>query len=226
MSDRCDRRAFLRRFGVAGLVAPTLPILGCRGEGIPAPAGDRDPITRPILVPWSADAVRIAAPLDEIPMAYVSMGLRQVFVDHPFRDRSNWTLDAHISVSTGVWRIPLPGDPAGVPIPPGDTLREFEELNILAWDPSMEPTDGDFRILRGRPAVVRIDFTCVPMPSADEWFSAGPWHIRQCDGVGDEACREDFFDVGPGTRHPRRGCAESGGAVRLMTWACRESEVE
>lgn len=222
MSDRCDRRAFLRRLGVAGLVAPTLPIMGCGAEGADIPAYGGHPITRPILLPWSTHAVRIAAPIDEIPMAYVSMGLRQVFVDHPFRDRSNWMLDAHISVSTGVWRIPLPGDPVGVPITPGDVLREFEELNILAWDPSMEPADGDFRILRGRPAEVRVDFTCVPMPSARAWFSAGPWSLRRCDGVGENACREDFFDVGAGIRYPRRGCAEAGEAVRLMTWACRE----
>ncbi len=155
-------------------------------------------------------------------MAYVSMGLRQVFVDYAFRDRSNWILDAHISVSTGVWRIPLPGDPVGQPIQPGDTLREFEELDIVEWDPDMEPTEGDFRVRRGRPASVRIEFSCVPMFASAEWFSAGPWDILQCNGGADQACREDFLPVGEGTRHTGRGCAEPREPVRFITWACRE----
>ena len=229
MHDAYDRRAFLRRLGAAWLVAPTIPILGCGGEDAPAPAGagsasgeGQRSITRPILLPWSTGTVRIAAPIDEVPMAYVSMGLRQVFVDYAFRDRSNWLLDAHISVSTGVWRIPLPGEPVGQPIQPGDTPREFEELDIVDWDPEMEPAEGDFRVRRGKPASVRVEFSCMPMSASGEWFSAGAWDVRQCDGVGDQACREDFLDVGGGTRHPGRGCVDSPEPVRFITWACRE----
>ena len=120
------------------------------------------------------------------------------------------------------WRIPLPGDPVGQPIQPGDTPREFEELDIVEWDPEMEPAEGDFRVRRGRPASVRVEFSCVPMSASGEWFSAGPWDVRQCEGVADQACREDFLDVGGGTRHPGRGCADSPEPVRFITWACRE----
>ena len=229
MHDVYDRRAFLRRLGGVWLVAPTLPTLGCGRDASPGPddaglaSGQvQRSIIRPILLPWSTDTVRIVAPMAEVPMAYVSLGLRQVFVDYAFRDRSNWTLDAHISVSTGVWRIPLPGDPVGRPIQPGDTLREFEELDIVEWDPNMEPAEGDFRLRRGRPSRVRIQFSCVPMSASGEWFSAGPLDIRQCDGVADEACREDFLHVGGGTRHPGRGCADAREPVRFITWACRE----
>ncbi len=229
MHDIYDRRAFLRRLGAVWLVAPTVPILGCGGEGAPAPdaaglasgEGQRS-ITRPILLPWSTGTVRIAAPMDEVPMAYVSMGLRQVFVDYAFRDRSNWVLDAHISVSTGVWRIPLPGDPVGQPIQPGDTPREFEELDIVEWDPEMEPAEGDFRVRRGRRENIHVDFDCVPMAGSEGRFSGGPWEITQCGGQGDELCREDFTHIGTGSRYRRRAlgtCTEPIGEVRYMTWA-------
>lgn len=176
-----------------------------------------------MLLPWGTDAVRIASPIDELPMAYVSMARREVFVDRASRGLSKWLLDAHISVSTGVWRIPLPGDPPSEPITPGDTVREFEELDIVAWDPAMEPAEGDFRIRRGRPSRVRFDFTCVPVGATGAWHSGGPWDVARCmsDAVED-ACREDFVEVGTGTRHPLRGCAEEGQPVRFLTWMVRE----
>lgn len=232
MSHECDRRTFLRRVGCVGLVAPSFS-LACASGDRPAAGGAPDgpdddgsstaldPVTRPVLRPWSNGAVHILSPLDEMPMAYVSMGRREVFVDHAFRDRSNWILEAHISVSTGLWRIPLPGDPVGQPITPGDTIREFEELDIAEWDPTMEPAEGDFRIRRGRPAPVRVDFACVPMSPTSDWFSGGPWDIRRCDGVGEEACREDFVEIGIGSRQPIRGCEDPAVPARFFTWACR-----
>ena len=51
------------------------------------------------------------------------------------------------------WRLtvpPLVGDDLGVPIPADDALREFEEVGIGAWDPGMDPVEGDFRIRLGR----------------------------------------------------------------------------
>jgi hypothetical protein len=225
MRDRYDRRTFLHRLGVAALASPLLSVAGCRGdEAEPTDPeavskGGRRVVSRPILAPGAPDVVVVTSPMSGLPMAYVSRGLRQVFVDYSYRDRSNWILDAHISVSTGVWRIPLPGDPVGQPITPGDVVREFEELDIAEWDPLMEPAIGDFRIRAGEPASTRIDFRCVPM-SRGGWYSAGPWDIRQCEPGGSDACREDFVVVGEGERHPIRGCSEEAGAVRVVTWAC------
>ena len=158
MTKRYDRRTFLRRAAAAGLVAPTLPILACGPESTTRAEeeaiADGPSINRPVLLPWSADAVRISAPMRERPMAYVSRGRQRVFVDHEFRGRVNVMLAAHISVSSGLWRIPLLGDDLGVPIPADDALREFEEVDIGAWDPGMDPVEGDFRIGRGRRARV------------------------------------------------------------------------
>lgn len=186
------------------------------------PRADPLLIERPVLLAWGPDAVHIAAPLNELPMAYVSMARREVFVDRASRGLSRWLLDAHISVSTGVWRIPLPGDPPGEPITPGDAMREFEELDIVAWDPAMEPAEGDFRIRRGRPVPVRLSPTCVPIAATDAWHTGGPWDVVRCVAGGlDDACREDFVEVGTGLRHPRRGCAEEGVPVRFLSWVVR-----
>ncbi len=229
MSQRYDRRTFLRRVGAAGLVAPALPLVGCAGDGGPRPedpdtVGSAAPpsvVERPVLLALSDDAIRVAAPAPELPMAYVSLASRRVFVDYAYRDRSRWILDAHISVSTGLWRIPLPGDPEGLMIPPGNVPREFEELDISAWDPTAEPAAGDFRVRRGRPVPVRIEFSCVPVAATGGWYSAGPLDVLRCDGSGDEACREDLMEVGRGAHHPVRGCGDAPREVRVFSWACR-----
>ena len=229
MTQWCDRRAFLRRVGAAGLLAPTVPILACRIEESPVireTSLDQGlAIARPILLPWSTDAVHIAAPAPELPIAYVSMEHRQIFVEYRFRIQVSVMLAAHLSVSTGLWRIPLPGDDLGVPIPAGDVLREFEELPISEWDPRMDPAEGDFRMRRGRRVRVRVEFKCAPMSARTGWFSAGPWDIIQCAGPGDEVCREDFSSIGTGTRHSRRtlgSCTEPEATVRYLTWVCPE----
>jgi hypothetical protein len=225
-----DRRAFLRRLAAAGLAMPGLPLAGCSFEERPGssaeppvePADDTPPLhDQPILLPFGRDAVHVAAPMTELPMAYVSMARREVYVDYQFRGRSNWILDAHISVSTGVWRIPLAGDPPLRPIQPGDTLREFDELDIAEWDPEMVPAEGDFRIRRGRLRAARVDFDCVPMAADEGWYSAGPFDVLRCAYAPELDCREDFVEIGAGTRRPLRGCAEQGRPVRVLTWTGR-----
>lgn len=175
-------------------------------------------LSRPVLLPLVDGGVRIAAPLHQTPLAYVSMARRHVFVDRAFRDRASFSLRVHISVSTGLWRIPLPGDPPGEPITPGDELREFEEWDIARWDPDMEPAEGDIRLVQGRSRPLRIDFDCAPARDGAEWYSGGPWTVLRCDGSGETACREDFAEVGVGTRRPRRGCADQGRPARFLTW--------
>lgn len=235
-----DRRTFIRRLGIAALGSSTLPLAACQpaerahdagnaadADARTGPAGSLGAdhvISRPVLFPWSEDIVRIAAPSPELPVAYVSMTLRRVFVDHDFRDRASWLLDAHISVSTGHWRIRLPGDPPEKPIAPGDVLREFEEFAIHDWDASMPPAVDDIRIRRGRRVTRRVDFECVPLArggSPKRWYGAGPWDITVCDGMPGDTTREDFMVVGTGLRYLDRACARGGEAVQYVTWAVR-----
>ena len=158
MGTRSDRRAFLRRMTALSVGGASLSLLSCGSRDEGSAESQRgaegetpvEPISRPLLLPWSEGIIRIAAPVAELPVAYVSMASRHVFVDLEFRDRASWLLSAHISVSTALWRIPLPGDPPGQPITPGDDLREFEEVSIRDWDPAMPPAEGDIRIRRGR----------------------------------------------------------------------------
>jgi hypothetical protein len=150
------------------------------------------------------------------------MALRQVFVDYEYRDRATWLLHAHISVSTALWRIPLPGDPEGQPIMPGDQAREFEELPMRSWNPSMPPAIDDIRILRGRPAARSVHFSCIPLVGADAWLSAGPLNVTVSDGSGAESIREDFRILGTGLRWNERSCAGGGEAVQLLGWARRD----
>ncbi len=224
MAKRYDRRAFLRHAAAAGLVAPTLPVLGCGPDQAmrsrSGSASDGALIDRPILLPWSQNAVRIASPVSEPPLAYVSQGVQRVFVDYDSRGRVNVMLAAHISVSSGLWRIPLLGDDLGVPIPADDALREFEETDIREWDPGLAPVEGDYRISKERPETVTIDFDCTPMSGGEGWFSAGPLDTVRCAASGEEPCLEAFMDVGAATRYSRRYCGDADGDVRIVTWAC------
>jgi hypothetical protein len=161
------------------------------------------------------------APSPELPVAYVSMARRLVFVDHEYRDRASWSLEAHISVSTAHWRIPLAGDPRGEPVVPGDSEREFEEVAIHELDPTMRPAEGDIRVLRGGRSSLLVDFGCMPIGGASGWCSAGPWAIERCDGGPDDVTREDFGVVGPGRRYHDRACAELVGDVQLLSWSVR-----
>jgi len=204
-----------------------LPALSCRmverperGAEVGGEPLDPSRVTRPVLLPGPGGSVHIAASLAVLPMAYVSVGRMQVFVDYDYRDRASFFLEAHISVSTGVWRIRRPGDPQDQPVTPGDLLREYEELDIAEWDPTMEPALGDVRLLHGGPGPVEIDFSCVPMEGDRGWYSAGPWRLQRCDPSRGEACREDFVELGVGERHPIRGCADPAAEARFVSWAC------
>ena len=227
MSERYDRRAFLRRLTAVGLATPAVSMLGCsleetRGEDEET-RFDGLSVVRPILLPGTDDAVRIGVPLPELPAAYVSRGLQRVFIELDSRIELQVMLAAHISVSSGLWRIPLPGDDLRIPVDAGDELREFEETPVGEWDSTMDPTEGDFRIRRGQRVNVRVAFDCMPMAAREGWFSAGPWEITQCAGPGPGLCREDFLEIGTGSRHTRRDigtCTEPAEPVRYMTWVC------
>lgn len=219
-----DRRAFLRGVGVALLGSLALPALAC-GRDVDVPPDEAGPerargatLTRPLVLPWGEDAVLVAAPLRERPAAYVSRALQRVYVDHDLRDRVTLALGAHISVSTGLWRIPLPGDPLRMPIPPGDRAREFEEQPISAWDPSSAPAEGDMRLSSGRPESVTLELRCAPISTTRAWCSGGPWRLWRCGPVGPELCREVLAEVGRAVRHADRTCAGPGAPARCLTW--------
>lgn len=232
--DDPGRRRFLRFAGLAALAAPTLPWLACvpepsdrperRGATIPGrrPVRSGPPITRPVLLARGDDAVEIQAPPPELPVAYVSMAERRVYVDLAYRDQVYWDLRAHISVSTGLWRLPLAGDPPRHPVMPGDVEREFEELTMRDWDPAAPAAENDIRIVRGEIVRRRVELACASLPGGRAWIAAGPWEILQCVAPGDALCREDFVALGTGARYGARECTLRLGPVRVLTWAQRE----
>jgi hypothetical protein len=227
LTEPYDRRTFLRHLAAVGLAAPAVSVVGCNLEEIQRENEEARVSTpaaaRPVLLPWAENDVRIAAPLAASPVAYVSRVLRRAFIDSDSRIEIELMLAAHISVSSGLWRIPLPGDDLGIPIDAGDELREFEETPIGEWNPTLDPTEGDFRLRRGRRKTVAVAFDCVPMAAREGLFSAGPWEIAQCAETGPGLCREDFMEIGTGSRYSRRDigtCTEPVGGVRYVTWAC------
>lgn len=233
MSQSPDRRTFLRRAALAALGAPVVGTLACGDRGAEAtPAAPQavqptapaapEALERPILLPWGPDAVRIAAPPAERPVAYVSRGRMEIYVDHEFRDRLQYVLAAHISVSTGHWRIPLPGDSPTIPVQPGDSRREYEEIDLRVWDAAMEPTEGDMRVLRGSARAVTLDVTCQPLSGGGAFLSGGPWEVQRCGAPSEDLTREDLMEIGTGTRFEDRDCTREIGPARFVTWACRD----
>lgn len=224
MTKPWDRRTFLRRLGAAGLGAPVVALVACTDRSQAERGASTTTTGRTVLDPivrsYAGDAARIVTPMSEPPIAYVSQGLRLVFIDREFRDLLVGILSAHISVSTGHWRIPQPGDPLEEPLIPGVPQREFEEVGIGDLDLEMEPSEGDFRIRRGQRAETTIDFSCVPMVDSSQRLSGGPWLVVQCDGSGAGACREDFVEVGIGARSTDENCRDVAGEIRLLTWVC------
>lgn len=220
MSFHWTRRAFLG--SALGLSAGSLLGACARTDRSTAQHRATAVETRPIVRPFGPDDVWIASPARELPVAYVSMATRRVFVDRDFRDRASWLLDAHISVSTWVWRIPLPGDSPLTPIPPGDERREFEELPIGAWDPSVEPARGDIRIVRGRAEPVEIDIGCAPIQRTSRWLRAPPLRLARSHGTTGDLVREDFRVVGSGHRTGDRDCTGEGEDVQILAWAHRD----
>ena len=230
-----SRRGFVRVAGsVSGIWAATT---SCTENDRRAGADVPLLTDRPMLTQWADGIIQVEAPARELPVAYVSMAHRQVFVDPEFRDRASWLLRAHISVSTWHWRIPLPGDPEGVPIAPGDEEREFEELSIREWDPSMSPAMDDIRIRRGRAVTRRIALDCVELSGVrtvdmdaqaatdtrplEAWMKGGPYDIVVSDESTADAVREDFRLLGTALRFRGRACAGTGEAVQVAGWATR-----
>jgi hypothetical protein len=212
-----DRRSFVRHLGAVGLAAPVLTFAACsdRSATTARPtAGD------PIIRSYAPDAAHLVTPMSEPPIAYVSQSLRLVFIDREFRDVLIGILSAHISVSTGHWRIPQAGDAPEEPLIPGVPQREFEEVGIGDLDLAMEPSESDFRIRRGQRVETTIDLSCASMVDSPQQISGGPWHVEQCDGSGDGTCREDFVEVGVATRSPAGACATAAPDIRLLTWVC------
>ena len=232
MTTRWDRRTFLRRLGAATFGAPILgvPVLtltACndrsQAESEASTSPPRLTVGDPIIRSYGADAARIIAPMSEPPIAYVSQGLQLVFIDREFRDRLVGILSAHISVSTGHWRIPQPGEPLEEPLIPGVPEHEFEEVGIGDLDLEMEPSEGDFRIRRGQRVETTIDFSCIAVADSSQQISGGPWHVEQCDGSGRGTCREDFVEVGIGSRYGATNCETGALDIRLLSWVCSES---
>ncbi|MDX1646987.1 MAG: hypothetical protein R3304_07570 [Longimicrobiales bacterium] len=147
------------------------------------------------------------------------MATRQAFIDGSHRDRASWLLDAHISVSTGLWRIPLLGDAPRVPIPPGDEAREFEELDIGAWDPTKVPQEGDIRILHGVRRQVAVEPGCHPIQETDDWLAVERLEVLRCEEGEGEAVREDFRGLGSARRHADRRCGGAGEEVTVFGWS-------
>lgn len=226
MDTSFDRRAFLRRAAAAALGLPSMGALGCRIERQPGEenGGALGP-PRPILLPWGPDGVRIAAPPRERPVAYLSHRTMEIWIDLEYRDRLQFALGAHISVSTGHWRVPLPGDPENIPIQAGDPRREFEEIDMRAWDAEIEPTEGDVRVMRGAPTATQVRIECQPLSGGGTWLSSEPLRLLRAGLPSEEITREDLMQVGTATRFADRECTQRRGTVRLLTWASREPAI-
>ena len=227
MTKPWDRRTFLRRLGAAGLGTPVIALVACtdrsQAESEASTTSTGRTVLDPIVRSYAGDAARLVTPMSLPPIAYVSQSLRLVFIDREFRDRLVGILNAHISVSTGHWRIRQPGDALKEPLIPGVSQREFEEVGIGDLDLEMEPSEGDFRILRGQRAETTIHFSCVHMSDSSQQLSGGPWHVWQCDGTGAGTCREDFVEIGIGARSTVGDCRYVAGEARVLTWVCPEA---
>ena len=182
---------------------------------------DRPRPREPILFEYLDERVRIESPLSILPLAYVSNIEKKIFVDYESRISVSVTLAAHISVSSGLWRIPLLGEDVGLPIDAGDPRREFSEHSISEWNPGLLPREGDYRIRRGFAVAKEISLSCVPILPEKGWVSGGPWSFNQCDGISRELCSEVFTSVGKGVKHDSKAyrmCAGTGKVTEFMTW--------
>ncbi|MCE2454360.1 MAG: hypothetical protein J4G12_00865 [Gemmatimonadetes bacterium] len=148
---------------------------------------------------------------------------------HPgWRDRALAALGAHISVSTGHWRIRGPADSAKEPLTPGYPEREFEEIRRQPKIDDLVAARGDIRIVQASERIVRVyEPACVEVPAVGV-VEGGPWRVPGCvdyagpedgsvEGAGwtegaapsanVEACREDLLRVGAASV-AEGGCGE------------------
>lgn len=239
-----ERRRLVRRAGGAAVLAFLLPpwLAGCRdggradgtaghgGDGNHAPGAAATTDDRPPRVLSLPDGgLGLVHATEGLPVAYVSTARRIVWVDRAWRDRAHFVLGAYTSVSTGLWRIPLPGDDPRAPIAPGDEAREFEARDMEAGDLPPVASPGDMRVRAGRVVERRLDAACLAVPGGG-WLTGGPWTVP---GVEDDhgagagganrpgirsAGREMFVRLGAGTTHAAPGCSGSGVTVDVFGW--------
>jgi len=154
-------------------------------------------------------------------MAYLSARDRRLFIERGYRSRVERLLGAYISTTTGLWRVHLLGDDTRVPVPPGDEAREFEELDLTAWDPASPPSEGDIRIAFGASSPTPVLLSCTPVLGEGGWVTAPSFTVDRVSGSGGEGVREYFGQVAAGVRHGGRACASAGLEVRVLSWGSR-----
>ncbi len=175
----------------------------------------------PLLLELPDGRISVQSAIPTLPLAYVSRGEQKIFVDYESRISVSVLVAAHISVSSGLWRIPLLGDDVRVPIDAGDPEREFSEHDISEWDPGLLPEEGDYRVQMGSPIQTEISLECAPVLPERGWVSGGPWPVERCHNSELGLCREVFTPVGRGLKHDfksYRTCAEKGQQVQFLSW--------
>ena len=146
-----------------------------------------------VFVPFGDRGIRrVRTGTHERVVAYVSRPLQEIYIRPGFRDRVQNLLNAHISVSTGHWRIHLPGDSSSEPLTPGVPEREFEELDLAAWDSTLDPSAGDFRVLTGAETTETLFLTCEPIVGRSDRFRSRGNGLRTISARGESVGREDF----------------------------------
>ena len=164
--------------------------------------------------------MHLLAPPLQTPLGYLSRGEQRVYIDPDHRDTVQRLLAAYISVSTDLWRIPMPGDDPRVPIPPDNEDREFEAWDLWHWDPRAAPALGDVRILAAAPTHSSLQMTCVPvLNDGGGWISATPFALTRLVGGPHVPAVETFGEVTTGVRYPDRECNGEGIPVRILSWA-------
>ncbi len=211
-------RPRLGRFTIALLWPAAL--VACAAEApqpeAPVEADESPPSVQ--VVDHATDTVRLVADVEPgAVVAYASWSQHHVYIDRDFRDAVHGLLNAHISVSTGHWRIPLPGDDPAEPLIPGAPEREFEEFGIEQWDPATRAGLGDFRIVRGDAVSLLIVPACDA--GASRGFAGGPWQVT-VGQRGEGLVREDFVVLGTVDRLGP-DCGPAPGALTAVMWAAR-----
>jgi hypothetical protein len=151
-------------------------------------------------------------------VAYASWAEHRIYIDHEFRDRIQNILNAHISVSTGHWRIPLPGDSPTEPLTPGAPEREFEEFSLVGFAPPDEPTLGDFRIVRAGYVQVHIELQCLGAEDESQFYRGSPIDVLAGNGDLPAVVREDFQQVGSVDGFSDPTCAGPARSVAALMW--------
>lgn len=222
-----------RRRWASGSVLPAVVglLAGCVGGGNDGGEGTRvetaapaEPSMRAIDLGDATGLVEAGAAAGLV--AYVSRAERRVYLDRDWRGRVHFLLGAYTSVSTGLWRIPLPGDAPLRPIAPGDESREFEVTDLDAMPPELEPVPGDMRVRLGAPETVRLEASCPAGEGAGGTPEApgllgGPWTLARLDGPPGTGGREEFVPVGTGQRTDPADCTP-GETVDVLTWVAVE----